>query len=135
MPSRGGPAVPSPSWAVVLRGALVHVAAWVFGYWAIVWLFAHSPSRDVYGVISGWWLAAYAGAWFIVRWKSALLGAACYFVFCIAVSLISGGGYPGVVKPFTPGLDLVFLAIRALLFASPVVLNEIGFWIRSKRDA
>lgn len=118
--------------AGVLSGALIHVVAWLTGYWIVVWLMAHSPSRDVYGVISGWWMASYIGLWFCIRWRSAILGAACYFVFSWVASYLGGSGYPGLGEPAPRMLDSAVLAMRSLFFFSPVVLNEIGFWIRSR---
>lgn len=108
----------------MLLGALGNVSAWIVGY-LLMRMLSPPPNAEVYGIISGWFLALYIAAKLSSSITAAILSYAVYLFAFITAAMLGIGFFYKDVWALTENLQ--WLAIIALLqsafFASPILLN------------
>lgn len=114
----------------VFKQIVIHISGWIFPYLAIVVTATHSPSRHVYGFISGWWCALYVGYLLKISLRTALAIFLLYLCYGVLAILFGWDWFyhdiPALAD-FDFSLTCFFLFIivtGALFFVSPIIINH-----------
>ena len=109
-----------------------HFLSWIAGFSIVYFAMSHSSSKEIYGIISGWWCACYFGYIASLRFKIIFPTFIAYVLICI-ISLIFGEAW------FFHDADnklsvhiLVVILLQGCIFISPIIMNEITKMILMK---
>ena len=104
-------------------GAVKIASAWLLGYFVTVGIANGLSGRVAYGLLSGWWFAAYIASKFIVPIKGCIpLGAA--FITLFGVTAITGHDwFYSEISGMKAGSMLIIGMLQTLVVISPVLFN------------
>jgi hypothetical protein len=111
---------------------VVHAILWIATLVAVDLIFSGSPSRAGYGLLCSWWVTLYVALFLHTTWRalSVFLG---IMVFALVVDAAKGTGFLyHDAPPIGTANFLVLVAGLLLLWASPIVVNEIATRLRDR---
>jgi hypothetical protein len=122
-------------WRKSLQNSSLYISAWVFGYGVMIVIFGHSPSRQAYGLLSGWWCALYVSYILSVNLRAAAFALLVYFCFGF-LSVYFGWSWLYHDLPHAVSVTCTFvLLVGGLVFVSPILLNSIvRFFLKRQKN-
>ncbi|HEY3785520.1 MAG TPA: hypothetical protein VGL55_09590 [Steroidobacteraceae bacterium] len=111
---------------------VVHAALWIAALVAVDLIFSDTPSRAGYGLLCSWWVTLYVALLLRTTWRAlpAFLG---LMVVALVVDAARGTGFLyHDAPPISSPSFLVLAAGLLVLWASPIVVNEIATRVRDR---
>lgn len=118
--------------SVIVVKAVIHLAAWIGVGFLVGVVFADSPARLAYALLSGWWAALYVGFVFTVSTREIMLSVIFYGLIVAADMHFSWGLFHDPPGEFSLSA-LVFFLPGLMIYISPILLNALVRRIISKR--
>ena len=111
-------------WKKSAIDAFIHAAVWLLTYHIMVALAADSPSKAVYGILSGWWCTLYVGYVLKIDIRAFLILLLSVLLSELAAFYSGWNFYHDPPSEMSCDFALTMFAI-GVGFASPILVNGV----------
>lgn len=112
--------------------SLLHALAWVLAYVLVIYVFDYSPSKQAYGLLSGWWCALYVGYIFNIQFRTTIVARIAYVLVGLLTASLAA---PWVSHDWSsvPAADkILYDAVHSVVILSPIAINTIIILLKKR---